>query len=462
MIPGVEVREVIDRLLSADPEVRGRVLGQISPRDATVVENWVKHRWDLWARPKQLLPPGDWRYAIFMCGRSWGKTRTGAEAVRAKAESGQHAWISVIGPTVGSLLRDMVGGPSGILSISPPWFQPQYQPSRSQLIYPPHPITWIRTRVALLSADKPSRIRGSQCSFAWLDEPQTWTNAEEALDMVDLTLRLGERPQCVVTLTPYPNVEVAKRLALGPKGVDGTRALPRSVVVVRGSTFENTAIDPEVLGEYRRRYEGTRRGLQELEAEILDRPENELFTREMVEKARVDAVPPLRRVVLAVDPSRSRWGAGDMAGGCVAGLGEGGTIYVFADVSKRGSPAAWVKHFSSVYNRHSCDLAVYEANRLSPDLVAMILAETRGQRWEPRTATEKKGFRLEPVAAAMDKGLVKLAGTFEVDDLGELVDQMVGFDRNEPKGQVDDRLDAFGWAVLELLELAQKPGLVAR
>jgi len=36
--------------------------------------------WWYEARPKQLLPPGDWTVWLALAGRGWGKNRTGAEA----------------------------------------------------------------------------------------------------------------------------------------------------------------------------------------------------------------------------------------------------------------------------------------------------------------------------------------------------------------------------------------------
>ena len=39
--------------------------------------------WRFWARPEQMPPPGDWVYWLILAGRGAGKTRAGAEAVRA-------------------------------------------------------------------------------------------------------------------------------------------------------------------------------------------------------------------------------------------------------------------------------------------------------------------------------------------------------------------------------------------
>ena len=39
--------------------------------------------WNFWGRPEQLTPPGNWGNWLILAGRGFGKTRTGAEWVRA-------------------------------------------------------------------------------------------------------------------------------------------------------------------------------------------------------------------------------------------------------------------------------------------------------------------------------------------------------------------------------------------
>ena len=39
--------------------------------------------WSFWRRPEQIAPPGTWDNWLILAGRGFGKTRTGAEWVRA-------------------------------------------------------------------------------------------------------------------------------------------------------------------------------------------------------------------------------------------------------------------------------------------------------------------------------------------------------------------------------------------
>jgi phage terminase large subunit-like protein len=43
----------------------------------------LQYDWSFYARPSQLLPPGDWLTWLLLAGRGFGKTRAAAEAVRA-------------------------------------------------------------------------------------------------------------------------------------------------------------------------------------------------------------------------------------------------------------------------------------------------------------------------------------------------------------------------------------------
>lgn len=58
----------------------------------------------------------------------------------------------------------MVEGESGLLSVCPPHFMPEFQPSNRQVIWPNGAM------VTLFSAEEPNRLRGPQHEFAWCDE----------------------------------------------------------------------------------------------------------------------------------------------------------------------------------------------------------------------------------------------------------------------------------------------------
>ena len=100
-----------------------------------------KYEWK--PREPQLPPPGDWRVWLLLAGRGFGKTRTGAEFVRAMVKAGLAHRIALVAPTALDARAVMVEGESGILAIGPPHERPDYEPSL-------HRLTWDNGAVATL------------------------------------------------------------------------------------------------------------------------------------------------------------------------------------------------------------------------------------------------------------------------------------------------------------------------
>ena len=106
--------------------------------------------------PTQLPPQGNWRVWLLLAGRGFGKTRTGAELMRARVAAWTARRLALVAPTAADARNVMVEGESGILAISPPWDRPRYEPSKRRL-------TWPNGAIATLySADEPERLRGPQ------------------------------------------------------------------------------------------------------------------------------------------------------------------------------------------------------------------------------------------------------------------------------------------------------------
>jgi phage terminase large subunit-like protein len=416
--------------------------------------------WRSWARPKQLFPWEDrsFRFFVACAGRGFGKTLMGAQTVREAAESGLHQWISVCAPTVSTLYRDQLTGPSGLLTISPRWFWPEHHASKNQLVYPRHPVTGVRTRVVLLSADKPDRIRSSQCSFLWADEPQSWSKPQESFQMLDLSLRLGQHPRGIITMTPKDNA-LSRDLLLGTLDEETGKRTPRSDVrYVRGSTYENTSLSEEARESYRKSYEGSRLGRQELYGELLEAPDGALWTKDVINRHRQDAITvATKRTVVGVDPSRSEVGLRDLCGIVVGALGADGHVYVYEDASTRGGPLQWAQKAVTVAQKYRADAIVYEANSISSDItkVIRVASEQSGTHWRSVVAKGTKQMRAEPVAALYEAGRVHHVGTFEF-----LEDEMVGWDPSMKDSP--DRMDALVHMVTDLALGAQRHALAVR
>src|SRR5271156_2538689 len=206
------------------------------------------YEWAFWARPNQLPPNGEWRVWLVLAGRGFGKTRTGAEMIRARVTARTAHRLALVAPTAGDARDVMVEGESGILAISPPWERPRYEPSKRRL-------TWPNGAIAtLFSADEPERLRGPQHHAAWCDELASWRHPE-AWDMLMFGLRLGTDPRVVVTTTPRPT-KLLRELAAD-----------RTVALTQGTTHENRAnLAVHFLAQIVRKYEGTRLRRPEIEA----------------------------------------------------------------------------------------------------------------------------------------------------------------------------------------------------
>jgi phage terminase large subunit-like protein len=329
----------------------------------------------------------------------------------------------------------MVEGESGILAISPPWERPRYEPSKRRL-------TWPNGAIAtLFSADEPERLRGPQHDAAWCDELASW-RYPEAWDMLMFGLRLGADPRVVVTTTPRPT-RLLRELIFDP-----------TVLVTRGSTHENrTNLAPVFLGQIVRKYEGTRLGRQELDAELLEDVPGALWNRGMIEAARASVAPLLTRVVVAIDPAVSSTEGADETGIIVAGKDEVGCGWVLTDASGRYQPTEWAKTAISAYRAHNADRIVAEVNNGGDMVEATLRMIDPNASFAAVRASRGKVTRAEPVAALYEQGRVRHLGSFP-----QLEDQMCAFTREPQRdfgtssvGYSPDRVDALVWALTELL-----------
>jgi phage terminase large subunit-like protein len=378
-----------------------------------------------------------WTTWLMLGGRGAGKTRLGAEWVRALASGAapyaeQRALsIALVGETAHDAREVMIEGPSGILAHSPRAARPSWLSSRRRL-------EWPNGAVALVfSADDPEQLRGPQFDAAWCDELAKWRQGDAAFDNLQFGLRLGLRPRQLVTTTPRPTALI-KRLMSDPR-----------TAVTRASTHANAAhLSPAFIAEVIGRYAGTRLGRQEIDGDIIEDRADALWTRSVIEACRVSDAPQLCRVVFGVDPPASSREGADACGIVVAGISEGGMVYVLEDASAAGfSPAAWAHRAIALYRRHKADAVVAEVNQ-GGDMVRAVLAQVdRAVPVREVHATRGKWLRAEPVAAMYAQGKVKHAGP----PLVALEDQMCDFGLGGlSSGASPDRLDALVWAVTEL------------
>ncbi len=418
-------RSLLERLALLPPHERSRVLRAIpAPRRRLLFSDWR-----MLGRPAQQPPDGCWSVWLILAGRGFGKTRTGAAWVGIQALRHPGARIALVGRTEQDVLSVMVHGASGIVPTARPGLAPRVVASRRQILWPNG------SQALMVSAMEPDRLRGPQFHFAWCDEIAAWPKPEPVWDNLRMGLRLGARPQAVVTTTPRPTRFLARLMA-----EDG-------VVVTRGTSHDNRAhLPPAFLAEMTSAYGGTALGRQEILGEIVSDLPGALWSRDLLERCRTDAVPELRRVVVGVDPPAGPGTCGIV----VAGVDGAGRAFVLTDASvSGGAPDDWAHAVAAAAGRYRADRVVAEVNQGGAMVASVLRAAEVNLPLKMVRAARGKAARAEPVAALYPRGRVFHAGAFPA-----LEDEMCGLIQGggyQGPGSSPDRADALVWALSELM-----------
>ncbi len=414
---------------------RAELLNELAPteKDKDVLE----YLWPFWARPKQLPPEWAWRIWLLLAGRGFGKTRCITEWARDRAHRLPGSRGAMVARTAADVRDVLVEGESGILAVSPKWFMPRYEPSKRRLTWPNG------STATLYSADQPDLLRGPQHHWAICDEMAAWCYIDDTWANLMLGLRLGNNPQCAVATTPRP-IPTLRKLLVDP-----------TVAVTRGSTYENRSnLALAFFTEIIQRYEGSRLGRQELNAELLENTPGALWTRDTLESTRVKVAPDLARIVVAIDPAMTANEESSETGIIVAGVDENKHGYVLDDVTLRASPAKWAEAAVLAFDKWNADRIVAEVNA-GGDMIEYTVKmaarhlHSEGKRPTPHIpfkqvrASRGKHTRAEPVSTLYEQGRCHHVGMF-----AELEDQMCTW---VPGESSPDRMDAGVWAFTDLL-----------
>jgi phage terminase large subunit-like protein len=426
-----------ESLASLSEEERDEAISSLTDEQAArILYDWR----GTFARQNQLEPPGDWRNWLILAGRGFGKTRTGAEFVREQVELRKARRIAFIGHTVADVRKVMIEGESGLLACYPPGEGPVYKPSERS-------VEWSNGAIGTTySGDSPDQLRGPQHDLYWCDEPAKFAYLQDCWDNLQFGLRLGNAPRGVLTTTPKPLALIRQLVRDQP-----------ATVVTRGSTYDNASNLPAAtLAEFRKKYEGTRLGRQELFAEILDDAPGALWKRQSFDGHRVKEAPELTRVVVAVDPAVTDTEHSDESGIVAAGRGIDGHAYILDDWSLRSSPGEWAKKAIELYKHRRADIIIAEVNKGGDLVISTIRVVDPNAPVRKTRATQGKVLRAEPVAALYEQGRVHHVGNFDA-----LEDQMCMFTTGAYVGPGSpDRADAAVYAITDLILDAPGEGLL--
>ena len=384
--------------------------------------------WYTKARKNQIvIDEDDYNIQLFLAGRGWGKTLTGAYDIIQYCLLNPNSICGVIAPTYGDLKRVCFAGESGLLGIlDRELFDVSgYNKSANEITF------YNGSKITGFPAIEPDRLRGVQFHRIWCDELASW-RYRETFDNLMMALRLGQSPKCIITTTPRPT-ELIKELAVRS-----------DTKIIRGSTFDNVAnLAPSAIKMLKERYEGTRLGRQELYAEILDDIEGALFNGVNIEQNRVELTPTLTRIVVAVDPAVTSNASSDETGIVVAGRSEDNQYYILEDFSGIFSPDVWIKKAIECYYKFDADRIVCEVNNGGDLIEKLLRVQDVNVPYTSVRATRGKMLRAEPISALYEQDKVHHVGYFK-----ELEEQMTSYTPYTTKSP--DRLDAVVWALTSL------------
>lgn len=445
-----------------------------------VMETWSDREleefysdWRVWARDKQLLPDGIWAEAYLNCGRGFGKTLTAVKTIDTWVQEGKSKRIAIVGQGEGDIRSVMINGVSGFIKQAPSWNKPEFRPSVGvgELHWPNGALGQV------YSAMDAEALRGPEFDTGWFDEPMAVPakKREDAYDNLQYGLRLGDNPKLIVTSTPKPHKWWKDKIALC-KSEEHKPMGERDFILVNGSTYENEENLPESFLKKIRRNDGTRRGRQEIYAEILSEDEGALWTMELMDRQRmVVGVPTdererreyamamaktMERVVIGCDPNTTEGKTAHACGIVVVGK-RAGKHYVLDDVSLVGvKPLTWAKQIMNAAIDYEADEIVAETNQ-GGDLIRTVVQqaasemEQRMPRYHGTHTRKGKARRAEPIATAYERREVFHVGTKGSEaapgPFYRLEEQMETLhEGHDPTGEDFDRCDGLCYAVTRL------------
>lgn len=452
LITGQESWSLKRRVASLTPDQRQAWVEQLAPE---VLEEIAREEWWWTSRPVQVPPElGMWLIYLYLAGRGTGKTRSGAEwlvdrSVKYPVDaSGAPTERLLIGEKIADVRNVLIGGPSGVLRVL------NRRGIRHRYYKSPKPrIVLLDTGVIIHGdgAENGDVGRGFNLADVWLDEIAKWPMPGESwLEGIMPALRTslpGSHPRAFVTTTPKP----IKLLREWVNSTDG------SVIVVSGSTYDNAEnLSPTILAEFRKKYEGTTIGEQEIYGKLLDDSLGELFILADLNAARVEEAPELTSIVVGVDPGLT--GDGDETGIVVVGADREGDWYVIADCTILGVGKEAAEHCWRVFQEYGADHLIIETNLgrkwMTETFVDVynkmrnageIDAASPSCPMEAIDAKAGKQLRAQPVGMRSQQKRLHLVGEFP-----KLEDQMVEYDPNGRDSP--DRLDALVHACRWLLK----------
>ena len=323
---------------------------------------------EAWARPKQVVPQGDWTIYAFVQARGTGKTEAVARFVHSEVMAARARELLLCAQTAPDTVRVCVGA---ILRVAPPWERPELKTVEKDLY-----LIWPNgTRAAIKSAEVVEK-RGPEYDLAWCAELVAWKRSKRMAvwDNIQLSVRIGYA-KTIVDTTPKKGHPVIKEIKAEAE-VD-----PTTIWVHDSIEANEINLAPGKVAKLRRRYKNKpNRSKEELDGTEADEGGG-LVDDDWIEGHRRNLPTVWKRRIVSVDPAVSDAQPGYHNSGVVAlGLGIDDQMYVTQDETAVLDPAAWANKAIDIYIQDHCDCMLIEKNKGGNVLDALVslLAEKRG------------------------------------------------------------------------------------
>jgi phage terminase large subunit-like protein len=434
-------------------------------------------------RPAQRSPEAVgriWRTWFLLGGRGAGKTHAGSVGVLEEARQDPDARILIVGPTWSEIRKTQLEGPSGILTLAPPWFQPEFMVSKKELHFPNGAIAFC------VPAQSAAKFRGYNCSFGWADEIVAWKKepveiykeCRRVLRIVTPRMRAKGLPaRLCITTTPAPTELF--RIILGAEDKKEREGL----ILARSTTLDNASnLDPQYL-RMALRLLSTTEGKREYGGELFFALDATLYQKVNWDAGRVrnfesirqrtgekfKGLPLFDKVVISVDPATGEEKTSDWHGIIVEGIREeeDGLLhtYVLQDLSLQSpEPSAWAKAAVKAYHawkEHapSGSTWIFAETNTGGSMVKSTVRQVDGSvKYRGRRARQSKAERAAPTSSLCEANLVHMVGKHH-----RLEEQLKKFTGAEGGHGRDDRADAFAWPIfLYVVPKRQNHGAAGR
>jgi PBSX family phage terminase large subunit len=183
--------------------------------------------------------------------------------------------------------------------------------------------------------------------------------------------------------------------------------------------------------------------------EWVDDVEGALWTSAIIDRNRVNELPEMRRIVIAVDPAVTSNEDSDETGIIVCGKGYDDEYYVWEDHTGKFTPRQWAERVVFNYHKNKADAIIGEVNNGGDLVEANIRTVDQNVKYIAVHASRGKAIRAEPVSGLYEQNKVHHVGS-----LPKLEEEQITWNVKSDKSP--NRIDALVWGITELMGGAKK------